>query len=139
MAGINPGRLIVMGLVIGVVCDVIENIAGYVLQGRWAAVMASIGRPELNAGQLVAFNVYGLVLGLATAWVYAGIRPRFGPGPRTATFAAVAAWVLGYVLSYATLAIMSVISPGFAVILALIGLVELVVGSIVAMHFYKEA
>jgi hypothetical protein len=27
-----------------------------------------------------------IVLGFATAWLYAAIRPRFGPGPRTAVF-----------------------------------------------------
>ena len=34
--------------------------------------------------------IVDFILGILTVWVYAAIRPRFGPGPRTALTAALA-------------------------------------------------
>ena len=36
-------------------------------------------------------------MGLLLVWLYAAIRPRFGPGPRTATYAALVVWVCGFI------------------------------------------
>jgi hypothetical protein len=41
---------------------------------------------------LVVIN--GFVQGITTLWLYAAIRPRFGPGPKTAAIAGFAVWFL---------------------------------------------
>jgi hypothetical protein len=39
--------------------------------------------------------IFDIVWIIATVWIYAAIRPRFGPGPKTAVYAAIASWVVG--------------------------------------------
>ena len=35
------------------------------------------------------------MLGISTMWLYAAIRPRYGPGPKTAVVAGFALWFFG--------------------------------------------
>jgi hypothetical protein len=42
----------------------------------------------------VLIVINGFVQGFTTVWLYAAIRPRFGPGPKTAATAVFAVWVL---------------------------------------------
>jgi hypothetical protein len=46
--------------------------------------MAKVNPPGAPVGGLVA----ALIMNLILIWLYAAIRPRFGPGPRTAAIAA---------------------------------------------------
>ena len=84
MGRINFGRLILGGIVTGIV----GNILGYLVDGvmlapQWAAGMRALGRAEFSGSQIVAFNVIGLAFGIVTLWLYAAIRPRYGAGPKT--------------------------------------------------------
>src|SRR5258708_6732506 len=44
----------------------------------------------------VLFALMSLVFGLTGTWIYAGIRPRYGPGPQTAVLAGVLVCVSGW-------------------------------------------
>jgi hypothetical protein len=37
------------------------------------------------------------VVGILLVWVYAAIRPRFGPGGKTAVYAALIVWICGFI------------------------------------------
>ena len=39
-----------------------------------------------------------LILGVVSMWLYAAIRPRYGPGPTTAVAAWIAIWIISQVL-----------------------------------------
>ena len=62
----------------------------------------SLGRPVLPITPfrgatpvmraLIVIN--GILQGITTVWLYAAIRPRFGPGPKTAAIAGFVVWVL---------------------------------------------
>src|SRR5579863_9928118 len=94
-----------MGIVIAVIVDAGEAAASrWILAPQWDAVMASLGRPQVSTWRVASFAAYGLVIGLAAAWIYVAIRPRFGPGPSTALFAGLVTWVLGYAVADATIA-----------------------------------
>ena len=49
-----------------------------------------------SPGMMVMFLAWGFFYGVIAVWVYAAIRPRFGPGPRTALRAGLVVWLVGY-------------------------------------------
>lgn len=89
MGQINVSRLLAMGLVTGIIVALVEDVAnGVFLGAQWDAGLAGLGRTPLSFGDIALLNLWALVIGFAAAWIYVGFRPRFGPGPLTATCAA---------------------------------------------------
>src|SRR5579871_237735 len=100
MSKINFGRVILGGIVAGIIIDIVEYVLNaIVLADRWNAIMAAHSLPQFTTNAIIAFNIIGLVTGIAAVWTYAAIRPRFGEGPGTAFIAALLIWVVGYLLS----------------------------------------
>lgn len=94
MGGINWKRVILGGLVAGLISLVSGYILGHVvLAGEVEALLKRLNvEPTLRIFlQVLAIR---LALGIALVWLYAAIRPRFGPGPRTAAITGTAAWLL---------------------------------------------
>ena len=99
---INASKVVVGGLVAGVVA----NIVGFVLFGmllgpRFQAELTSAA-PALasrgGSGMDVATQVVNsFIIGFLLVWLYAAMRPRFGPGPKTAMLAAVPVWICGLI------------------------------------------
>ena len=58
---------------------------------------------EASWGPLL-FLAYTFVLGIILAWLYAAIRPRFGPGPFTALRAGAVLWLAAWLTFYVWLA-----------------------------------
>ena len=89
MGTINWGRVVLGGMLAGVVLIVLTT----------ASTALFIGRQELRAavqGSAAAlfFIFVFLFLGILMTWWYAAIRPRFGPGPKTAAIAGLAVWLI---------------------------------------------
>ena len=89
----NRVRVILGGLLAGLVINIVEYITnGVVLKQAWGQAMQTLGKSaELSAGAIVMFNVWGFLLGIAAVWLYAAMRPRYGPGASTAIRAGFAA------------------------------------------------
>src|SRR5712691_7867613 len=93
MGRINIGRVILGGIVAGIVGDILGFLVdGVMLAPQWAAGMRALGRAEFSVSQNVVFNIIGLVYGILMVWLYAAIRPRYGAGPKTAVCAGLAVW-----------------------------------------------
>lgn len=141
MGKINMNRVVLGGLVAGIVADVLGYLVdGVLLAPQWADGMKALGRPEFTVNQWIGFNLLGLASGIFAIWLYAAIRPRYGAGPRTAILAGVAVWVIGTLLPNA--ALMGV-SGFFALNLTLLttlgGIVELAAGALAGAALYQEA
>jgi hypothetical protein len=137
---INLGRVILGGLVAGVIIDVFEFVLnGILLADQWAGVMAAINRPPLTMHDIVIFNMMGLIIGFVAVWTYAAIRPRFGAGVMTGVYAGLLTWVTAYLLANVTPVVMGVFSLHMASVLVIFGLVEIVVATVVGAWLYKEA
>jgi hypothetical protein len=140
MGGIRVGRVIGGGLLAGLVINVCEFLVnGLWLAKAWEDAMRALGKPaSTGASQTVVYNVWGFLMGIVAVWLYAAIRPRFGPGPRTAVIAALVAWVLGYLLSMIPPAVMGLFPMNLMVTGMVVGLVELLAGTQLGAYIYKE-
>lgn len=137
---INWKRVVLGGLVAGLIINVVEFVVnGVILKENWAAAMKAIGRPgEISGAQMVAFNIVGFLIGIFTIWLYSAIRPRYGPGPKTAVCAGAAVWALGYLLANVAPMVLHILPRRLMAIGILVGLVEVVVGAVVGAWLYTE-
>jgi hypothetical protein len=141
MGKINMGRVILGGIVAGIVADVLGYLVdGVWLMPLWAAQMKQLGRPDYSSTQLIEYNVLGLVCGIVLIWIYAAIRPRFGAGVKTAICAGLAVWVVGTLLpNLGFMWISGLFGRRLTVYTTLGGLVEIVVAAIAGAALYKES
>ena len=93
MGKINLGRVLLGGLVAGVILNAGEWLLnGVVLKSTMDAFFKKCGIPQPGNNFLVIAIAITFVLGIVIVLGYAAIRPRFGPGPKTAIIAALFAW-----------------------------------------------
>ena len=140
MAHTNRGRVILGGLLAGVVINLVEFVTnGLILKDSWAQVMQAMGKPaEPSGSAILLFNVWGFLLGMVAVWVYAAIRPRYGAGAGTAIRAGLAAWVLAVFLADLSLAGAGLLPVRMLVITALVELFEIPLATVVGAWIYKE-
>jgi hypothetical protein len=141
MGKINISRLILGGIVAGIVADALGYLVDDVmLASRWAAGMKALGLSAFSPNQWIWFNLLGLVSGIVAVWIYAAIRPRFGAGPRTAIYAGLAVWVVGALLpNLGFMCFAHLFSRHLTLYTTLGALVELVAGTVAGAALYKEA
>ena len=139
---INVSKVVVGGLAAGVVGNIVGYVAfGMLLAPRMQADAVAVA-PQLQgrgtSGGAIATTVIGtFVIGFLLVWLYAAIRPRFGPGPKTAIIAGLAVWVTGIVfhVDWLLMGLMSSTTYAMAVIA---GLVQLLASSWIGAMLYKE-
>jgi hypothetical protein len=132
-------RVLLGGLLAGVIINVCEFAVSLFFREDWAQAMRSLGKSaEFTAAQMLAFHVWGLLMGIVAVWTYAAIRARFGPGPKTAVIAAVAIWIPGYFLSMVPPAVLEMFPLRLVIISVLAGLIELLLGTIAGAWVYRE-
>ncbi len=140
MDQINLSRVLIGGIVAGLVINIFEGVTnGVILASHWASVMTSLNRSAvMSTNQIVAFNAWGFALGILTVWVYAAIRPRFGVGPKTAMCAGLIMWVTACAMGTAAPVFLHIFQVKLALAATGIQLVEMLVASVAGCYFYKE-
>lgn len=141
MANINSGRVILGGLVAGIVADILGFLVdGLLLAHRWTDGMRMLGRGPFAPKQWIGFNLLGLVGGIVTIWIYAAIRPRYGAGAKTAVLVGLAVWVVGALIPNLSFMWLAHLFPHHLTVYTTAGaLVEIVVGAVAGAALYKEA
>ena len=140
MGKINLSRVILGGLLAGVVINLVEGVSnGVIFEKQWAQAMVALGKAAApSVKQIVALNLWGFALGILTVWVYAAIRPRFGAGPRTAMCAGLTVWALAQGMGTAIPVFFHLYSVGLALTAVSIELVEMLIAGVVGAYIYKE-
>ncbi len=139
MGKINMQKLLIGGLIAGVVLNVIDSVLfGVVLKDQMAAAMTSINRPAMTNAQIPWFVLLDFVAGVFLVWLYAAIRPRFGAGPGTAAKAGVAAWFLGSLLVTLFMWPTHLMPQNLTIITTLVPLVEWPLATVIGAKFYTE-
>jgi len=141
MGKINIRRVILGGIIAGVIINVVEGVMnGLILQPQWSEAAKAIGRSAtMSTKQIVAFNVWGFAAGIIAVWLYAAMRPRFGAGPRTAIRTGAVVWLLAYAMADAMMAFLHIFPLGLLMTVAAVGLVEVLVATTAGAYFYREA
>ena len=140
MGKINIGRVILGGLVAGIVADLLGFLVdGVLLAPRWADGMKRLGHGDFSSNEWIWFNVIGLAGGIALIWIYAAIRPRFGAGVKTAILAGLAFWFIGSLLPNCSFMwVAGLFSKHLAAMTTAGNLVEILAGAIAGAAIYKE-
>ncbi len=139
MNKINMGRVLLGGLAAGL----IVNIGNYLLNRVWLrdamnVEFARLHLPEPGSDFIVTAVVLTFILGIAIVYLYAAIRPRCGPGPKTAICAGLMAWF--FVVLYAGVIIGTILRFPHSLTLKRVvwGLFEYAVAAIAGAWLYKE-
>jgi hypothetical protein len=141
MARINTARVVMGGLAAGVVMNVLDFVFNVLLLGPRFERQTEMLNPALTgyAGRAMAgFITLDFLLGLTLVWLYAAIRPRFGPGPRTAIIAGLTQWVI-LVGAFTSYWFQGMYTWRLVAAAHACGLVVTLVGACVGGMLYKEA
>lgn len=139
MRGINTGRMILGGMIAGLCYNVVNWIGhGVILAAESSESMAELDLAPPSIGTAAQLWSIWLVYGLVVAWLYAAMRPRFGPGMTTAAVAAMTVWLAGIVVPALPNAVLGFASLETVLADLAVGFVGLMVGGLVAGYVYRE-
>ena len=137
MGKINWGRLLVCGIVTGIIWTVLSAISTWYVGGDFNAAVPG-NRIFAPSGGLAAFLVtINLAGGIWVMWLYAAIRPRYGSGPKTAAVAGFSWWVV-ITLADATWGSFGLVPVKALLPLSAVTLPEMIVAALVGAWLYKE-
>ena len=138
----NTKKVLLGGLVAGVVMNIIDVITNMFIVGDRMKAETEAFKPGLadqmmSTNTMISYIVMDFVLGFALIWTYAAIRPRFGPGIKTASYAAILFWILAGIFLSGYLH-MGMMSTGLWFTFAVLGLVNFLLSAWAGAKFYTE-
>jgi hypothetical protein len=140
MGKINVSRVILGGLVAGVVLNVFDFLNfGMIFKNDYDNAMRALNKPIVSGNTIMWFVALDFLFGIFLIWLYAAIRPRFGPGPKTAAIAGFAYWVLFGLLHALSEAPLGLFPQSLFISGAVIMLVQAVLASVVGAKLYAES
>lgn len=139
MAKINLGRVIMGGLLAGVVLNVGEYILNQPILGdEWEAAMRALNLEPASGSAVALYVIWSFVMGIAIVWIYAAIRPRFGPGPKTAVIAGLSVWFLVWLMGFGATMITGMFPTSLVLVTLLWALVEVTLAALAGGWLYRE-
>jgi hypothetical protein len=139
MGSINLGRVIVGGLLAGVIILIGEAILNLSLLGEeWQTWSDAHNLPAPDNLTSILYILMDFLVGITLVLIYALIRPRCGAGPTTALFSGFLVWFLLWLLGLGSMGI-AFAMPGWIIVAALLwGLVEVLLASLAGGWLYRE-
>lgn len=140
MPRLNFKRILLGGLIAGVLLNITEGFFNVVLFGKeMEASFKAMNLPPLGAGAMFFFNLWGFAQGLISVWLYAVLRDRFGAGPRTAALAGLVVWVLACAYPNLSFGFMHMGSWRIVGIGLIWTLIEAPAATVLGASFYRES
>lgn len=96
------------------------------------------GTNDLRVPAPRSSSSFGVFSGIGAIWLYAAVRPRFGPGIRTAALTGFAFWGLTTVLCALDETGVGLYPARLQITFAIVCLVQSIVASIAGAWLYKE-
>lgn len=142
MSGINTGKVVTGGLLAGVVYNLIDFVInGVLVKADFAANATRLGLdPALQESPslIATWVVIDFLFGILAVFIYAAIRPRFGPGPKTAIYAGLIMWLAVTPIMYG-LTQSGFFTMGIFGKMLILTLVNSCLGAVVGAWAYREA
>lgn len=143
MTQINFGRLFIGGLIASVLLFLSDGfLHEQVFKQYWEYLYQGLGAkqpdPSHASMALVYFFIFELGRGFGAIFIYALMRPFHGPGPKTAVFAAIAAWLAFSVTGPAEFIPLGFYGRRLWVMVAAAQLVTSIVANLIAAWFYRD-
>ncbi len=135
MGKINWGRVFLCGLVAGLLWSLLSLTLLVLVGGDLINAVPRLNAP--SRGLLVFAFLVNLAMGTWAMWLYAAIRPRYGPGLQTAAVAGFAWWVM-YSLAKANWGPFGLVSTRALVYLLAATLPALIVTAVIGAWPYQE-
>lgn len=135
---INLGRVILGGLLAGLVSNLSAiTLVGVVLREEMEGFFQALH----ISPTLYSFAVHlttRFAIGIALVWLYATMRPRFGPGPKTAVVAGLTAWFFWFAVFVGGMGPWGLFPAKVLLITTVWGLFEAPVATLAGAWLYKE-
>ena len=139
MNNINFGRVILGGLVTGLILNIGEFLLNEVVFVRQMEEMLRRLNTPRPSGSFIGTAVgITFLLGIVIVWIYAMIRPRFGPGPKTAIIAAFVVWFCVYFYCGILNATLFNMPASFMLMGMVWGIIEYILAAVAGAWLYKE-
>jgi len=136
----NIGRVIQGGLLAGLVINLICILDNVVILGPKILAARQAGRLLLEPRFpfMPAWVIAMFLLGLELIWLYAAVRPRFGPGPKTALILGIVVGLLSAVPDNLANAAWGLSGRYLPTMWAVERVVACAIGTLVGAWWYKE-
>ena len=142
MTTINYGRLFIGGLIATIILFLADGVLHeHIVHSYWEYLYQGLGArpPETGHGMAMAyFFIFEVGRGFTAILFYVLMRPFWGAGPKTAVFAAIAAWFAFSVTGPAQFIPLGFYGRRLWVIVAGYQLVTSVVANLIAAWLYKD-
>jgi hypothetical protein len=140
MLRINLGRVLIGGLLAGLIINIGEYILnGVLIAEEMNAAMVALNRPPIAPAMIIWFVAFTFGFAFVLVWSYAAIRPRFGPGAQTAICASTLCWGLGYLYPNLFFYVMDLFPRNMIILTSIWSLAEVVIAGIAGAWAYTEA
>lgn len=134
MGNINYSRVLIGGVVAGLLFLGFD-VLGYMLMNH--DMDAWLTEHALHEPPMWVIYLTDILFGVLAVWLYAAMRPRFGPGWKTAAIAALFMWIC-FALAYFSFHMMGLFTPGDYMMMAGWWLVGVLVATLVGAFLYRE-
>lgn len=139
MSRINLGRVLIGGLIAGFIINAGEFLLnGVLLAEEMNAAMVALNRPPIAPAMILWFVLFSFGFAFVLVWTYAAIRPRLGPGVKTAICASTLCWGLGYLYPNLFFYVMNLFPRDMIILTSIWGLVEVVIAGVAGAWAYRE-
>lgn len=137
---VNTGRVLFGGLLAGLVMNIGEFVFNDMILGAQMKTWLAAHNFAEPSGSFIAIAV-GLtfILGIVMVLTYALIRPRLGPGVKTAIVAGLLLWFVCYIYVGIINGVLFGLTANIIGLSIVWGLVEYTLAAIVGAWAYKEA
>src|SRR2546428_1825324 len=140
MSNINTGRIVLGGLLAGLVLNIGEFVLNEIVLGSQMKTWFAAHNFKEPAGGFIAIAVVlTFVLGIVIVLTYALIRPRLGPGVKTAIIAGLISWFAVYLYTGIINGVLFGLTINLIGMTIVWGLVEYVLAAILGAWVYTEA
>jgi hypothetical protein len=139
MGKINLGRVVMGGLLAGVLLNVVDFLVhGMWLMDDYTAAMEALGQEPMPTSMMGWFVILDFIYGIFLVWLYAAIRPRFGAGPQTAVYAGLAGWFVAALMHTLFEAPMGLYPMSLWVIGTVVALIQMPAATVLGAWLYQE-